>query len=90
VGATAPRNPRLGRRRGVHLRSGGLGLTWGAGGGVQTERNAGATAWWLPKQWEWQDFKTTGKTKGRRFLLGVVLSYSTCYGWSWTTKGWGG
>jgi hypothetical protein len=23
----------------------------------------------LPKQWAWQDLKTTGKTKGWRFLI---------------------
>jgi hypothetical protein len=27
------------------------------------------STWWLPKQWAWQDLKTTGKTKGRRFLI---------------------
>jgi hypothetical protein len=27
------------------------------------------STWWLPKQWAWQDLKTTGKTKGRRFLF---------------------
>jgi hypothetical protein len=27
------------------------------------------STWWLPKQWAWQDLKTTGKTKGQRFLI---------------------
>jgi hypothetical protein len=27
------------------------------------------STWWLPKQWAWQDLKTTDKTKGRRFLI---------------------
>jgi hypothetical protein len=27
------------------------------------------STWWFPKQWAWRDLKTTGKTKGRRFLI---------------------